>query len=261
MPNIRLSNGLSMAYQSKGTGQVLVLLHPIGSGACFWEPMMEHLQEDFRCIAIDLRGHGDSDLSLRRFTLDELADDVIEFLRAQEISDAVLVGCSYGGMVGQGVLLRAPELFSGAVLTGTTHMQTEQTRAFLLQRAADTAKGMAPLAEATMERWFAPQFFGENPGAKAEVESWLFGIDPVAFAWSWEAIAGCYYGDLLAEIDLPTLLIKGEHDPGGANMPRMAELMKGRLEEVATLGHMAPYEGPAIIGDMIRDFIKTEVNA
>ncbi|MGY4238358.1 3-oxoadipate enol-lactonase [Bradyrhizobium sp. USDA 4449] len=257
---IRLSNGLAIGYQTSGTGRVMVLLHPIGTGASFWAPMMRELEREYRCIAIDLRGHGGSDTPLRRFTLDDLADDVIEMLRAQQLDDVILVGCSFGGMVAQGALLRAPELFAGAVLTGTTHVQTDESRDTLLKRAAETRLGMEPLLESTMNRWFAPGFFAQNPNSVAEVRSWLLGIDPIAFAWSWEAIAGVYYGDLLKHIKTPSLLLRGSHDPSGRTMPAMAALMQqARFVEVEGLGHMAPYEGSKKIAGLIRDFVETEV--
>ena len=253
---IRLSNGLAMAYKTKGTGRPVILLHPIGTGADFWGPMMDEMADEYRCIAIDLRGHGESDAPPRRFTLDDLAEDVIEMIKAQELKDVVLVGCSYGGMVAQGILLKAPELISCAVLTGTTHQQTDESRAMLLGRADETRGGMAALLEPTMNRWFAPDFFDRKPDAKPEVEGWLTGIDPVMFAWSWEAIANVYYGDLLKNVDTNTLLVLGEHDPGGKNMPVMESLMaNSKLEKVPGLGHMAPYEGPEVIAKMIKAFI------
>ncbi|MDB5648660.1 MAG: hypothetical protein JWL62_180, partial [Hyphomicrobiales bacterium] len=54
-----------MTYATQGSGRTSVLLHPVGLRGAFWSPVMQELQGEFRLIAPDLRGHGDSDTSLQ----------------------------------------------------------------------------------------------------------------------------------------------------------------------------------------------------
>jgi 3-oxoadipate enol-lactonase len=254
----RLSNGLSLGYRTSGAGRVLILLHPIGTGARFWGAAMERLQTQYRCIAIDLRGYGDSDTPPARFSLDDLADDAIELLRAQGIQGAVVVGCSMGGMVAQGMLLKAPELFAAMVLTGTLHAQTPERRHIPLQRALDCRSGMPPVVDETLMRWFPPRFAADHPDVIGRVRQWLLELDPVVFSWSWEAIADLNYGERLRDITVPSLLIRGTEDAAGRSMPEMAALLpRGRFVEMAGAGHMAPIEQPDQLAILLSDFLQS----
>jgi pimeloyl-ACP methyl ester carboxylesterase len=256
----RLKNGLAVGYRTSGAGRVLVLLHPVGTRAEFWDGMSACLEKEYRLLAIDLRGYGESDTPSERFTLDELADDVIELLRAQEIRDSVIVGCSMGGMVAQGMALRAPDLFSGLVLTGTIHTQTPERRHIPLQRANESLAGMPPTAGATLQRWFPAEFLAADGPVVQRVRRWLMELDPVVFSWSWEAIAGLNYGDRLREIAIPALLLRGTEDAAGRAMPEMAKLIpRGHFLEIPNGGHMVPMEQPEVVAAALREFIHAEI--
>ncbi len=256
----RLSNGLAMGYRTSGAGRVLVLLHPIGTGGQFWDEMSAHLVGNYRCLAVDFRGYGDSDTPATKFTLDDLADDVIEFLRAQEIRDCVVIGCSMGGMVAQGIALKAPELLAGLVLTGTISEQSEESRKIPLRRAVDTLKGMPPLIEETLGRWFPRDYLSANGPIVERVRGWLKELDPVVFSWGWEAIAGLNYGARLSAVSMPALLIRGSEDPAGRTMPEMAKLMRrSQFVEIAKAGHMAPMQFSKEFADLLRAFIDKDV--
>lgn len=258
----RLANGLGLGYRSSGAGRVLVLLHPIGMRAEFWDPLVALLRGEYRCVSVDLRGYGESDTPPARFSLDDLAGDVIELLRCQEIRGAVVIGCSMGGMVAQGAVLRAPELFSGMVLSGTIHTQTHESRKIPLQRAQDSLAGMPAVVEETLQRWFPTEFRANHAAVVQRVRSWLLDLDPVVFSWGWEAIAEVNYGERLRQIAIPALLVRGTEDPSGRSMPEMAQMMaRGRFVEAPGAGHMLPMEQPQVLADMLRDFIRREIDA
>jgi 3-oxoadipate enol-lactonase len=256
----RLSSGNCLGYWIAGAGRVLVLLHPVGTRARFWQGLGAQLADRYRCLAIDLRGCGESDTPRSRFTLDDLADDVIEMLRSQELRDCVVVGCSMGGMVAQGIALKAPELLAGMVLTGTTYTQTAETRKIPLQRARDCLNGMPLVIDETLRRWFPPAFLAADGPVIKRVRSWLEELDPVVFSWSWEAIAGLDYGERLRQISLPTLLVRGTEDAAGRHMPAMAQLLsRGRFIEMPGAGHMAPMEQPDVLARLLHEFVATEI--
>ena len=49
-----------LAYSDDGEGPALVFVHGIGSGRYRWAPVVDRLVDDFRCVSVDLPGHGDS---------------------------------------------------------------------------------------------------------------------------------------------------------------------------------------------------------
>lgn len=257
---LKLQSGLSLGYRTRGAGRLVVLLHPVGTRAAFWDPAVERLAGECRTLAVDFRGHGESDTPAQPFTLDDLASDIIELLEVQGARDAVLVGCSLGGMVAQGVALRAPQTLAGIVLADTNHEQSDAGRTAMTQRAAASLKGMPNVVETTIERWFPAAFRAKEPQVVARVRDWLLEDDPVVFSWCWQAIRGLAYGGALSQIALPALVLRGAEDAASAREPMqaMAKLLpRGRFVEIPGAGHAAPYEQPEAFVALLREFLKS----
>jgi rifampin ADP-ribosylating transferase len=81
--------------------------------------LLELLPESVHAIAIDQRGHGDSECPDVGYSLDSMAEDVEGFMDAWGISTAVLVGSSSGGYMAQHVAVRNPNRVTGLVLAGS----------------------------------------------------------------------------------------------------------------------------------------------
>lgn len=99
----------TLAYLDEGQGEVVLMIHGNMSSSVHYEPLIQRLQDQYRCIAVDLRGFGDSSYNDRFDTLEELADDVALFLDALNISSVYLVGWSNGGGVGLKLCAKYPQ--------------------------------------------------------------------------------------------------------------------------------------------------------
>lgn len=99
----------TLAYLDEGQGEVILMIHGNMSSGVHFEPLICRLQDQFRCIAVDLRGFGDSSYHKRFDTLDELAEDVNLLLEKLEIPSVYLVGWSNGGGVGLKLCALHPE--------------------------------------------------------------------------------------------------------------------------------------------------------
>ena len=99
----------TLAYLDEGQGAVVLMIHGNMSSGVHFEPLISRLKDQFRCIAVDLRGFGDSTYNNRFDTLDELAEDVNLLLERLEIPSAYLVGWSNGGGVGLKLCALHPE--------------------------------------------------------------------------------------------------------------------------------------------------------
>lgn len=98
----------------------VILLHGLGAtGALNWDPFLELLNERFRVVALDHRGHGRG-LSSDSFTLEHCADDAVALLDELGIERAIFVGYSMGGPIAQLSWLRHPTRVRGLVLCATT---------------------------------------------------------------------------------------------------------------------------------------------
>ncbi len=96
-----------------GDGTPLLLLHPNGLGAGFFEPLALGLRDTFRPVAVDLRGHGGTDTPKTRagFGFGEMAADVVAVLDHLGIDETVAVGESLGG----GVAVLVDDLRPGSI--------------------------------------------------------------------------------------------------------------------------------------------------
>ena len=89
----------TIAYLDEGQGPAVVMVHGNMSSSVHYEPLISRIKDKYRCIALDLRGFGDSSYNNRFDTLEELADDVNLFTDAIGVDSFYLVGWSNGGGV------------------------------------------------------------------------------------------------------------------------------------------------------------------
>ncbi len=95
-----ISSGEKLAYIDTGKGkEVLVLIHGNMSSGVHYKPVIERMQDDFRIIAPDMRGFGDSSYNQEFNDLEVLSDDIILLLEALNINSYYLAGWSTGGAV------------------------------------------------------------------------------------------------------------------------------------------------------------------
>jgi pimeloyl-ACP methyl ester carboxylesterase len=103
-------------FDEKGNGFPVVLLHGYLESSEIWDGFAESLAKKFRVIAIDLPGHGKSDLITPVQTMELLADAVNETLKHLEISQTFIVGHSLGGYVALAYLEKYRNKVSGICL-------------------------------------------------------------------------------------------------------------------------------------------------
>ena len=99
MPKARV-NGIDIHYIERGEGLPLLLVHGFQNSHFTFRPIIDRLAGRFRVLALDLRGHGDSDKPAGPYTIQTFADDVLGFLDALEIERADYLGQSMGGRTG-----------------------------------------------------------------------------------------------------------------------------------------------------------------
>lgn len=108
--SITLTNNEQYYYIDEGQGdQVFVLLHGNMSSGVHYKPLIERLQGEYRVIAPDMRGFGDTTYKTRINSLHDLADDVIDFLRILGVKSYHLVGWSTGGAIALSIAAKKPE--------------------------------------------------------------------------------------------------------------------------------------------------------
>jgi 3-oxoadipate enol-lactonase len=252
----RLNSGRALGYRTSGAGDVIVFLHPVGVNSAFWNSLTQHMP-DYRALAIDSVGHGESDTSPGEFSLAEMAADTVELIMSIGNGPCIVVGSSMGGMVAQGVAVTAPELVRGLVLLSTSHTLPPAGRAAMNQRADDSQKGMPVVIDATIDRWFSAAFRASDPKTVADVRAHLLTCDPIVHARAWRAISKLDYESRLGSIKCPTLVMTGSADvstPPAISQALVKLLPNGSYREIPGAGHMAVLEQPRLLAGWINEF-------
>ncbi len=115
-----LSDGVEIAFGETGRGEpALVLIHGGFGNRSHVAPLVAHLAERHRVIALDLRGHGQSGVPQDGFRIADFAQDVLAVCRDARVEQAVLCGHSMAGAVALTAAALDPSLAAGVVLLDT----------------------------------------------------------------------------------------------------------------------------------------------
>ncbi len=152
-------DGTTLAYEDAGEGKpALVLVHGVACHRAFMAPQVEFLRESHRVIAVDLRGHGDSDSPRQRYTIAALADDVGWMCERLDLAPVVVVGHSLGGLVALELASARTDLVRAAVLIDSV-LLPEQGREHAVAELVAGLRGPDP--DGVLRGYFR-SFFGPH---------------------------------------------------------------------------------------------------
>ena len=116
------NDGVKISYDATGQGRPLILMHGWASDRCWWPEAgyVDDLQQDYRVINIDLRGHGQSDKPHEpsAYRGEAVIGDVLAVADAEGIDRFAMWGLSYGGWIAWLTANSAPERVAAIVVTG-----------------------------------------------------------------------------------------------------------------------------------------------
>lgn len=215
-PGLKLARigDMDIAYRLEGPADapVVLLVHGVLTDHRAWNDVAERLTPKYRVLRHDLRGHGRSSAPPPPYTMEQLADDAVALLDELGIEQVHFIGSSLGGMIGQQLGARHGHRLLSLTLANTCAEQMAprawEERA-ALARQADT---VAPLADATLQRWFTPAFIDQAPAELARMRSILCQTTVAGFAGCAHALSRLSQQALLQHIQVPTLVVVGNED-------------------------------------------------
>ena len=166
-------NGITIGYSDQGTGLPIVFLHAFPLNRTMWATQETPLSSQFRIITIDLRGHGESDAPLWRYTLDQSADDVRALLDHLGIQQAVFVGLSMGGYILFAFYRKYAARVKGLILADTkAQADTAEGKDGRFQMAQIAYKqGPPAIADLMIPKLLSPRDYPDEPGSRPARES------------------------------------------------------------------------------------------
>ncbi len=253
--------GQRIAYRERGDGPPLVLLHgwPLDSRESWRQ--LEALSDEFRVVAWDAPGAGQSSDPPDTARLADWAHWLAEFIEVLDLAPAHVAGLSFGGGLALELFRQRREVVRSLILMsayagwgGSLPPDEVEARLELTRRNAE----LPPMrwAPALIET-LLPE--GSDEELAVELAAMLADFHPDATRTSLHAFAKADLRDTLARVDVPTLLIYGELDvrsPRGVWEPIHKAIGHSRLVVIPEVGHMVDMQAPKRCNAEIRAFVR-----
>lgn len=257
------ANGVTLHVQEDGdpNGAPVLFANSLGTDLRLWDAIIPLLPQRLRLIRYDKRGHGLSGCPDGPYSIDDLATDAAALIEALDLGPVTFVGLSIGGMIGQTLAARRPDLVRALVLSNTAAKMGDPAK-WADRIAAIDADGLAAMEGAVLDRWFGSTYRGTPTAA---LWGAMLSRTPAAgYVACCAAIAAADLKDSTAALRLPTLAIAGSHD--GASPPDLvaatAALIPGaQVHVIDDAGHLPCVENPAAYAAILNPFLKENAYA
>ncbi len=244
---------VALAHASAGSGgPAIVFIHGLCCDRKAWQPQFEDLARDHRCIAVDLRGRGDTP-AVPPFGIARAAQDVAALAEQLRLGPSVIVGHSLGGITALVLNEQRPDLVLG-IVTGDSPISAPRGDGAnpLVQRIRElgTREGLRPL----VDTFFTP----ETPAAAREyAESVMYDCPAEVAAGMLEDAPEVMsrMGDLVRKADeKPFMAIWAERPLGDPSWLRNTTRF-ARQEPIPGAGHFFQLEQPERTNALLRAFL------
>ncbi len=256
-------DGVRWAYSERGSGPLMLFFHGTFSGKTLFASQIDSLCKDYRCVAVDWPGHGESGFNTNGWTVQDLVRGVPALIRSLGCESAVLIGVSQGGAVSMRVALENPAIVRALVTISAgpdgpapTMVEKVEQLGVTLRDADDSTRESA-LTALQLSAFHAPGWGDTSPVAAEDELRMMLGHDRQAMALA-ARIPGTYASieDQLCDIGCPTLVIWGSEDARAFWGPKMVDLIpNSRLEEIEGAGHHVPLDAPEETLAALRTFM------
>lgn len=247
----------SVFTREKGTGKPVLLIHGFPFHQGLWDGFSEKLTDQFRVITVDLPGFGKSPLLKSPFTIDHVAETLLDFLRDKSLNDVAIIGHSLGGYVALSMVKKNSKLFRALVLFHSTAYSDSAEKKESRMKVVDFVKKNGALPFTT---GFIPPLFA-NPNHPA-IEK----VRNIASEASAEAVIGYSLAmkdreehvKTLESFENPTLFLAGKNDPGippESIIKQARHCQKPQIQILDDVAHMGMFEKPEATASEIKDFL------
>ncbi len=263
MPRLRLSD-IEVHYQQSGQGPDVVLIHGFTSNLAMWafSGIIEDLRSRFRVTAYDLRGHGLSSAPASRYTSADMAADYKQLHAALSLGSAIVVGHSFGGVIGMHAAAVYPETVAGVIVCdsyfpGLAHLEPSMPEAEVWQDLRRTlAQAAVEIGERVDFRRLIEAVANLTPSQTEQIKEalgapgarWLAQLGSLVRTTAAEetfAVAGLS-ADVIIAVQQPVVALYDEQSPFFATCRFLTErLPRCKMDVIPGAAHLALLQNPA----------------
>ena len=251
--NIKLMvNDLMVNYTDAGPDEapVIIFIHGFPLNKFMWDKQMDVLMDNFRVIAYDIRGHGESDAGNEAFSIDLFVADLVDFMDALRIHQVSLCGLSMGGYIALKAIESYPERFEALVLCDTTCLADSPEAKEKRMKAIESIiqKGVAQYADDSVKNFFPQESFTTSPEVISSVKEMIINTSELSLCSTLLALSSRQETCTgLPDIKVPVLILAGEKDgiipPSAANFMH-ENIKKSSMQVISLAGHLSNLENP-----------------
>jgi 3-oxoadipate enol-lactonase len=209
-----VANGVDINYQEQGAGFPLVLIHGLSDSSALWAPLMPELSRHYRAIALDVRGHGESEKPDMPYSIQLFSEDLICFLENLKLSNAHLLGLSLGAAVAQQLALdHSDKVRSLVLLSPFSHSDRDLRNKLVRLREIVARDGLFAFFDEAVRLVVTPEFIAANADAIAQMKKECVRINsPGAILRVIDACINFNLKDEIQKISHPALIVSGRED-------------------------------------------------
>lgn len=249
---------IATARMSGARGPAVIFVHGVGSTAAIWDDQLLGFAQEYRCLAVELRGNGvpKPDPSPDEINRDGYVDDVLALADAAGAQQFHFVGCSLGGVVGFELWQRAPQRILSLTFVGSFASYPD-SQAYVQNviagvRGAGTMEGFA--RERALKLGMPAGKRTDETIAQMACKSVECYVAATHATWTGD------YRNMLPTISVPSLVVCGENDrvaPPALSQEIAQGVREARLEIVAGAGHVANADAPEHFNSILRSFLQS----
>lgn len=264
--NIKVAiNDIKISYNDEGKEKdaVIIFIHGFPFNKSMWDKQVKALMENYRVIAYDVRGHGDSDSGTGNFSIDLFADDLLSLMDKLKIDRAMLCGLSMGGYIALNAVEKYPDRFDALILSDTNCIaDTPEVKEKRLKTIESIRKdGVEKFADESIKNLFAPESFSTKEKEIVAVREMIVNTSEESLCNTlrafYERKETC---SKLSDVEVPVLIMVGEEDkitPLAAAQLMNEKVKESLLSIIEHAGHLSNIENPLEFNNQLEEFIST----
>lgn len=257
-------NNLTVSYSDHGPDDapVIIFIHGFPLNKSMWDIQVEALKENYRVLAYDIRGHGNSDPGIDEFFIELFVNDLLRFMEKLGIEKSILCGLSLGGYIALNAVLKYPDRFDGLILNDTQCIadtsEIKENRCLAI--ISIMKNGVEQYADEIIENLFARESFAKNKNEIIAVKEMIISTPKQSLCNTLHALAErketC---DQLPEINIPVLIMVGKEDkitPIAAARQMHEKILNSKLQIIQHAGHLSNLENPTAFNTHLVTFLE-----
>jgi len=258
------TSGLNQFYNDRGNedGIPVIFIHGFPFDSSTWENQVVALPSNFRPVVYDVRGHGQSEVGDIPYSLEFLVDDLFALIENLELQQPILCGLSMGGYIALRAYEKWPGLFKALILCDTRAEGDSNTAKINRAHAIKTIWNgdIKKYAEDSVKNLFWSENILSKIPEIVQIKSIIEKTSPDALCAALMALAARTDStEILTGINIPTLIIVGEHDK--ITPPIAAEFLHeningSELVIIKKAGHLSNLENPEEFNKALLHFLE-----